>query len=102
MSAVGRFQTWKGIEATGIVGPATWKAMSPLLMKDQPVPKYDHEGAVLFWIPAPEPAAGVVRPVIEFTGARPFDVIGELLLNFMIEGRVLAEPDVQAAIDLRC
>ena len=48
-----------------------------------------------------EAAMRLVCPVIELAFRGQFDVVREFLFDFVIENRVLAEPDVHASIDLR-
>ena len=47
-------------------------------------------------------AARLIGPVFELALRRLLDVVRKILLDLVIESRVFAEPDIHAAIDLRC
>ena len=49
-----------------------------------------------------QPPACLLRPVVQLALGRTFDILGKFLFDFVVEDRVLAEPDVHAAVDLRC
>lgn len=57
-AAVKWFQASRNIESTGVVEPATWKALSPLLTEDEPVPPPDVVNQQVLPVDAADPITG--------------------------------------------